>query len=92
MDGRMPSGSLHGEAASSVLCSSRSAAQISRALLLQSYPSFGRTSLSLVLHRFAHPLSSKSEDDWKLRLQEMADCDKDPESGVLARSLDSVEG
>ena len=22
----------------------------------------------------------------------MADCDKDPESGVLARSLDSVEG
>ena len=33
-----------------------------------------------------------SLDDWKLRLQEMADRDNDPESGVLVRSLDSVEG
>ena len=30
--------------------------------------------------------------DWKLRLKEMADRDNDPESGVLVRSLESVEG
>ena len=33
-----------------------------------------------------------SLDDWKLRLQEMADRDNAPEWGALVHSLDSVEG